>query len=545
MQTSAINADAATTGSEAHPDLLAPVPQPFETEGVLSPLAAVTSWSSSLNAEYFPYDVVLEEYRRVGKHAVSTSLLEMLSRVRSRLPEVRGAAPSTQLLDRFLDAALDKWDGRFANPTYLALSLLPLPDVDNLSQDIAAVERRYDRLFVQLIGDAMRFEIASLEGSSGILPHLRPDARTTEKRCRLGLQSIAPAARRLGLRSGADTTDLVMEARHFWENLAAGLSLDERRTLQLTMMPVSLIHDEYQFIRVLQSYEATFALVAVELREAVRTLAVGEIVAATQRIAAAESVLREAAPLFSLVATMQIEAFQTFRVYTEGASAIQSRNHKLAESLCRQPDLARLDSVAYHSVPEVRERVLSGQVTLDDAFESVRAAGYPNAPDSSGLEETMQRFALTLKRWRRTHYRLAVRMLGERTGTGYTEGTPYLRSVQAIPVFTSLADAEDSGPPNGEEHDRHTTSAVRGDSPHLAPIGRCPFSSLSRPATTLGQDRAWNAPVDVYTHGRRSTHAITAQRPVAITSHQNICRVKSRCGVAIPALNHAAVLGDE
>ena len=56
----------------------------------------------------------------------------------------------------------------------------------------------------------------------------------------------------------------------------------------------------------------------------------------------------------------------------------------------------------------------------------------------------MRRFAATLLRWRRTHYRIAVRMLGERTGTGYTEGAPYLKAVQTIPVFSSLANGEDA-----------------------------------------------------------------------------------------------------
>ena len=144
--------------------------------------------------------------------------------------------------------------------------------------------------------------------------------------------------------------------------------------------------------------------------------------------------LREAAPLFSLVATMQVAAFHTFREFTEGASAIQSRNYKLIESLCRQPDASRLDSAAYRSVPEVRERVLAGQVTLDDAFQAARAAGHLSARDVDDLEQAMRRFAATLLRWRRTHYGIAVRMLGERTGTGYTEGSPYLKVVQAIPV---------------------------------------------------------------------------------------------------------------
>jgi len=29
-------------------------------------------------------------------------------------------------------------------------------------------------------------------------------------------------------------------------------------------------------------------------------------------------------------------------------------------------------------------------------------------------------------------------MLGDRSGTGYTEGTPYLRDVRSIPVFPGI-----------------------------------------------------------------------------------------------------------
>jgi len=50
----------------------------------------------------------------------------------------------------------------------------------------------------------------------------------------------------------------------------------------------------------------------------------------------------------------------------------------------------------------------------------------------------MTGFARALMRWRNTHYRLAVRMLGEASGTGYTEGTPYLKAVRTIPVFHAV-----------------------------------------------------------------------------------------------------------
>jgi tryptophan 2,3-dioxygenase len=179
--------------------------------------------------------------------------------------------------------------------------------------------------------------------------------------------------------------------------------------------------------------------VAVQLRAAMAAVDDGQAELARQRIAAAETTLHEVAPLFSLLATMQIEAFRTFRAYTEGASAIQSRSYKTVESLCRLPEQPRVDSIAYRSVPEVRERVLAGQGTFDGAFEAARAAGRLSAVQADELEEAMRGFAGILLQWRKTHYRLAVRMLGERTGTGYTEGPPYLESVQRIPVFQSIA----------------------------------------------------------------------------------------------------------
>jgi tryptophan 2,3-dioxygenase len=441
----------------------------------LQPADAIATWLSSRNADDFPYDAVVAEFHRVGKHFVATELLEALAAARAALPEVRGSMSSARLLERFLDAALDKWDGRYANPTYLGLSLLPLPAVDDLGDGVSAAQRRYDRLFVQLIADAMRFELAAADGATELLPQMRPDARTTAKRCRLGLQIAGPAARRLGLAKGVDVADPIAGARRLCANLAADLTPTERRTLQLTMLPVSLVHDEYQFIRVLQSYESTFALVAVQLQAAVQALSDGESALAQRCILAAERALHESAPLWSLVATMRVEAFQTFREFTEGASAIQSRNYKLVESLCRRPDPARLDSAAYCSVPEVRQLVLAGHVTLDEAFEAAREAGRFSSGEVDDLEQAMRQFAATLLRWRRTHYRIAVRMLGERTGTGYTEGAPYLKSVQAIPVFSSVAMGEDVE--DAEARDVADSGEMARRLDVIGARGRCPFAA--------------------------------------------------------------------
>jgi tryptophan 2,3-dioxygenase len=208
--------------------------------------------------------------------------------------------------------------------------------------------------------------------------------------------------------------------------------------MQLSMLPVYVSHDEYMFIRVLQLFETTFALLAVQLRGAVHALAHEDCVTAIRCMNVAQATLNEAAPLFSLAATMQVESFRTFREFTEGASAIQSRNYKIVESLCRKPDAERLASAAYLSVPEIHAMVVAGNATLDEVFSSASAASWLCATEREELAKAMTRFSATLIRWRTTHYRIAVRMLGQRSGTGYTEGTPYLQSVQHIPVFRSV-----------------------------------------------------------------------------------------------------------
>jgi tryptophan 2,3-dioxygenase len=185
------------------------------------------------------------------------------------------------------------------------------------------------------------------------------------------------------------------------------------------------------FIRMLQSYETTFALIGVHLGAAIAALEEGRATAAARAITAAEQALREASPLFSIVATMQPEAFLSFREFTDGASAIQSRSYKNIESLCRQPETARLHSPAFRSVPEVRDRVLAGRPSLDEAVQSARLTSEMR----DAVADAMQRFEAALMKWRQTHYRIAVRMLGERRGTGYTEGVPYLDEARTVPVF--------------------------------------------------------------------------------------------------------------
>jgi len=395
----------------------------------------------------FPYDDIVAEFQRVGKHFVCKELLAALDNVR-RLAigeHHRTASPEAGLLKRFLDCALDKWDGKYDYLSYTGLSLLPLPD----ESDTASAVRLHNRLMLLLITDTVRFELAAADGRTTLLPRMRPDQPVTIKRCRLCLRLFASRLGPLGLTDAELAAGPVAAARRACAAVAPTVTPAEERMLQLSMLPVDTVHDEYMFIRVLQSFESTFALIGGHLGAAIRALRPADaqpdasLAAALLRDCAAE--LHRAAPLFSLLATMQVGAFRSFRQFTEGASAIQSRAYKLMEALCRVPDTSRLDSPAYHNVPDVRALVVDGLPNLQQAVEQSRASGVLTPAADKEVADAMSGFAGMLSKWRTTHYRLAVRMLGEAPGTGYTEGTPYLKSVQHIPVFTGSAGGEPRG----------------------------------------------------------------------------------------------------
>lgn len=104
---------------------------------------------------------------------------------------------------------------------------------------------------------------------------------------------------------------------------------------------------------------------------------------------------------------------------------------KMIESLCRLPASERIAGPGYEAVPDVRERVLAGQTTIEDALLGARLPADANAQvikAMSGLEGAIME-------WRRVHHNLAMRMLGLRRGIGYTEGVPYLASGREEPVF--------------------------------------------------------------------------------------------------------------
>ncbi|MFC0531359.1 hypothetical protein [Phytohabitans kaempferiae] len=405
----------------------------------------LTGWLSASTADpaSFPYQTVVTAVQHFGKAAVPDDLLVLLDKVRGGLaPTADERDPARLMLDRFLGIVLDRWDGQFDAPSYLALALLPMPDL--AEPDLGAGWRTHDWLTVHLLADMLVFETTALRHPGHVpLPRQRPSASIVAKRCRLAIRAATPALTRLRL-DRPSTDDLLADGAHqLWATITDPLPPACLDAVRYSMLPVDTVHDEWMFIRVLQCFEAAFTLMAVELKAANQVLDRGNARLAAVFLDGAASVLRDARPLFSLIATMQPQAFATFRVHTEGASAIQSRAAKLVEVLCRRPDQQRLDSAAFTSVPDVRQLVVDGHRGFEDIYLESLATGRLDAGQRGRVEQAMAALAEAVEQWRQTHYRLAVRFLGEKPGTGSTSGPEYLAAVRRIPLFRSVPGTTD------------------------------------------------------------------------------------------------------
>ncbi|MGN9795965.1 tryptophan 2,3-dioxygenase [Streptomyces sp. NPDC054847] len=402
-------------------------------------------WRSLGGAAPFPYDSTIDHLRAVGKHFLGRELLELLAACRSLNRERNPAAFPDAFLDRFLDVLLDKFDDRYDYPSYTALPLLSHGS-DEAATDVPeggrALRDRRDRTVLLLLADLIGFESLVLDGRPADPRGMLPSPVLLSKRLRLAVRVMEPAALRV-LEGAVDPVALAATpgrtpARELADAVLATATKAERLLLRASVQPVHVLHDEYLFLRVLQSFEATFTFMSATLRTAVSVLRGERPGDAAALIAEVADVLRESLPLFSLLATMQPASFQSFRRFTDGASAIQSEGYKRFESYCSTPARARLDSAAFTSVPGVRGEVLAGRETVQGTWEDVISSGWLAEPDAAAVRAAARHLEAVHQRWKQTHFRLAVRMIGTRTGTGSTEGVPYLESVIANRLFPAM-----------------------------------------------------------------------------------------------------------
>lgn len=416
---------------------------PVEAPSPVDVLEKLDTWAAAGNTAPFPYTELLQHLRSVGKHFLAAVLLDRLAAIRDGLPgapttgstAVQPAVPHSPTEDvpflrAFLDVVLDKHDDRYDYTSYTALRLLthPVPD------DWRGALRSRDELLLLLLADLVRFEQGALTDTPADPHDMPPSPELVGKRARLAVRVMEAAALRVLPAGTVDPAAVVAVPGRTPAGFLAGEILrtatrEQELMLSATVQPVYVLHDEYLFLRTLQSFETTFGFMSTTLAAAVRRMDADRAQEAADLVGTVADVLRESLPLFSLLATMRPQAFQTFREFTEGASAIQSAGYKTFESLCSTPALARLDSSAYTSVPGVRARVLDGQATVQGTWHDLIAGRRLDPAGDDALRAAADRLEAVHQRWKQTHYRMAVRMIGERSGTGYTQGVPYLSAV--------------------------------------------------------------------------------------------------------------------
>lgn len=402
-------------------------------------LRELASWAANGSMPDFPYDAVITCYRTHGKHFVPEELLEALAGIRLNLAPARPGDEDRALLDAFLAVALDKWDDRYDYRSYLGIDLLGLiPEADGVT---ARWQR--DEWVRLLLSDIWMFESLARDGKHDLLPEQRPDADLSERRLRLLEGVIRATPGSFAAASAADEPAAEEPIADVVRRLIDKAPARRRLELLLSMQPVHVVHDEYLFIRILQSFEVTFTAMAADMRDALGAVRGGSAETAAASIRRCGRSLAAARSYFTLLATMRAESFRTFRTYTVGASAIQSGSYKIFEALCAVPPRSRVDSPAFEAVPQVRDRLDNGWDDLTSGLRAAAGAGTLSEDGIAVVKSAAAELEEVHQRWKQTHWRMAVRMIGEERGTGYTVGVPYLKKAIDNRLFPELLGADE------------------------------------------------------------------------------------------------------
>jgi tryptophan 2,3-dioxygenase len=361
--------------------------------------------------------LVTREVRWVGTHFLAPAVIADLAAVRDRY------AGRDPMLDAFLACVLAKHDGTYWNRTYLCLPVLERL-VDGPDAPLHPIE-----LAALLAADVVRHELCASHRGKAVSPLGRPDGRTLHTRVR-------QAARFKSASLGAElATELLAAVAHDPEaglpEILAALPTAPAPWaadwLEVTVQPVSTVHDEYFFIRALQCHELVYGVAARCIAGAAAALADGRPDEAAGMVDQATVMVERGQSLFRMVATMRYEAFHTFREFTQGASAIQSEQYKRFEARCWTPTPDRLASPAFDDVPAVRAELAAHRGSLMGAWLDADRQ-WPDDPALARVAASMAALEAAHRRWKGTHLTVATRMLGDARGSGNTSGVAYLRA---------------------------------------------------------------------------------------------------------------------
>lgn len=196
------------------------------------------------------------------------------------------------------------------------------------------------------------------------------------------------------------------------------LALDD---LLAAQRPRSDEHDEMLFIVVHQVYELWFKQLLHELRFVETGLREGAAAPVLHTLRRVLTILKVVVAQIDVLETMTPRQFLGFRARLESASGFQSAQFRDVEQ----------------SLPALYDALLAF-LGIDDDVQARLVRVYEADEMAAQICERFVDLDEGLQEWRYRHVKMVERTIGDKSGTGGSEGVAYLRSTLFRPAFPDL-----------------------------------------------------------------------------------------------------------
>lgn len=351
----------------------------------------------------FPFDEAVAYYQAMGRHRVRPDLVRRLGAVKD--------APGTDAgLAAWLAMAVDQADGTYS--TYYGQ--------DYLHHFVGGDTARMDAMITAVVADLAELETSAAVGAPRRSPQEARARAATRLLTRLAYLAPEATPDRAGIamvlaKAGEDGEALAAATARAAALAREAAPAEIASAVRRALVPTTRLHDELMFIRMIQIFEGMYQQVATAVSTAIRCVESGDGPAAARRVGRAADRIESVSALFRVLTTMPVEAFAVIRGYTSGRSAIQSE--------------------AYRRVID-----LSGGATGADrpTLEAAFLAHRDELADAEALEHAMIRLDRGWSAMKRSHWGITLKIIGQVSGTGGTEGASYLRTAVDAPLFPTL-----------------------------------------------------------------------------------------------------------
>ena len=225
-------------------------------------------------------------------------------------------------------------------------------------------------------------------------------------------------------------------------------------------------HDELLFIIIHQSYELWFKQLIHEFSAAAKSLEAGDTHRSLAILGRIRTILKVCVTQVDILETMTPLQFNAFRGYLSSSSGFQSAQFRKVEALLGRRDtkmashlpldiqreIAEITSrnsiwdstLAYlakrgHKIPdEILNRDKSQHYKSDPRVLDALLEVHRNDPESAMVCERLVDIDEGLQEWRYRHVKMVERTIGQKSGTGGSDGVKYLASTLFNPVFKDL-----------------------------------------------------------------------------------------------------------